>query len=133
MGFFQLCIIVAVICFILFAKIDNYEIETISCVFGFIALVIAIVLFGMMVGTATGNSAFYDRTVQERADYISILESDEWYDKDDAINLMTDIQEWNSSLVARNKNVHNFMIKGLVNNTSDIETIDLSKYLPVAE
>lgn len=133
MGFFLLCVIVAAICFVLFAKIDNYSIETLAIAFGFVATVIAIVLFGMMIGTVMSDKAFHDSTMQERVDYIAVLESDEWYNRDDAINLIIDIQEWNSRLVARDRNVHNFMIKGLVNNTSDIETIDLSKYLPVAE
>lgn len=133
MGFFLLCVIVAVICFILYAKIDDYSIETIPFVFGSIAVIIAIVLFGMAIGTTMSDKAFHDSTMQERVDYIAVLESDEWYNRDDAIDLIIDIQEWNSRLVARDRNVHNFMIKGLVNNTSDIETIDLSKYLPITE
>lgn len=133
MGFFLLCVIVAVICFMLFAKIDDYEAKTIPFVFGCIAVIIAIVLFGMMMGTVASNKSFHDSTMQERVDYIAVLESDEWYNKDDAMTLIIDIQEWNSNLVGRNEDVHNFMIKGLVNNTSDIETIDLSKYLPVTE
>lgn len=133
MGFFVLCVIIAAICFILYAKIDDYSIETIPFVFGTMAVITAIVLFGMMIGTTMGDKAFHDSTMQERADYIAILESDEWYNKDDAMTLIIDIQEWNSNLVGRNEDVHNFMIKGLVNNTSDIETIDLSKYLPVTE
>lgn len=133
MGFFLLCVIIAAIGFITFAKLDCCEVATILCAIGCVAVIIAIALCGMIVGTATGNRSFHDKTAQERMDYIAVLESDEWYNKDDAIALIIDIQEWNSSLVARNENVHNFMLKGLVSNTSDIEVIDLSKYLPTAE
>lgn len=133
MGFFLLCVIIAAIGFVMFVKLDCCEVATILCAIGCVAVIIAIVLLGMAVGTTTSDKAFHDRTVQERADYITVLESDEWYNKDDAVNLIADILEWNSDLVARDRNVHNFMIKGLVNNTSDIETIDLSKYLPVTE
>lgn len=131
MGYFVVFVLLTVILFILCKDISNYDLATLCGVLGFIFAIVAFCFLVVITTVTVSQESFVKAEQCTRDDYITILESNRFYDRDDAISVVIDIQQWNKNLVYRNEKVNNFMSRGLYHNTTSIEPINLADYICV--
>lgn len=125
MGLLVICIIVAITAIIIDISFDSLF----SFVIGIIFATYFVVIFISMVSVIYTNESFHDKEILTRELYIATLEKENWIEDENAIDLIIDIKEWNDELISRNHSYNNILFRGLNYNTTDIEPIDLSKYL----
>lgn len=129
MGYFAVFTLLAIIFVVLCKDISNYDLSTLCGVLGTIFTIVAFCFLIVAVTVTASQESFIEAEQRTRDDYITILESDRFYDRDDAINVIVDIQQWNKDLVYRNAKINSFMSKGLYHDTTSIEPINLSNYI----
>lgn len=129
MGYFIVFTLLAIIFVVLCKDISNYDLSTLCGVLGAIFTIVAFCFLVVAVTVTASQESFVEAEQRTRDDYITILESDRFYDRDDAINVIVDIQQWNKDLVYRNAKINSFMSKGLYHDTTSIEPINLSDYI----
>lgn len=131
MGYFIIFTLLAVILFVLCKDMSNYDLSTLCGVLGTIFAIVAFCFLIVAVTVTASQNSFVEAEQRTRDDYITILESDRFYDRDDAINVIIDIQQWNKDLVYRNAKINSFMNKGLYHDTTSVEPINLADYICV--
>lgn len=131
MGYFIVFVLLAVILFVLCKNISNFDLSNLCGALGAIFTIVAFCFLVVAVTVTASQESFVEAEQRTRDDYITILESNRFYDRDNAISVIVDIQQWNKDLVYRNAKINSFMSKGLYHDTTSIEPINLADYICV--